>query len=100
MKRIVLILAVLTASSGLALAQAPSAAIRAGDLQAGGTFIFAFPDYSPQDATGFGLYADFDFTQHYGISAEFHTVSISQHSPARETTYEIGARYRRQYGRF
>lgn len=100
MKRILLILALLAASSGLALGQAPSVVVRAGDLQAGGTFIFAFPDYTPQNATGFGLYADYDFSQHFGASAEFHTVSISQHSPARETTYEIGARYRRNYGKY
>lgn len=100
MKRIVLILAMLTASSALALGQAPSAALRAGDLQVGATYSFVKPDYSPQNGLGFGIYSDFDFTQHFGVSVAFHDISISQHSPASETTYEIGGRYRRQYGIF
>lgn len=90
----------LTACSSFALGQASPDATRAGDLQAGGTFTFAYPDYTPQDAVGYGIYAAFDFTTHWGAELDFHQVSIDQHSPAKETTFEYGVRYHRTYGRY
>ena len=100
MKRTVLILAMLTACSSIALGQAAPGATRAGDLQVGGTFTFAYPDYTPQDAYGYGIYAAFDIRTHWGAELDFHQVSISQHSPAKETTFEYGVRYHRTYGRY
>jgi hypothetical protein len=100
LKRIVLILAMLTSFGAVARGQALPAAARAGDLQIGGTFTFCFPDYTPQDALGGGVYIDFDFKPHWGAELDFHQVDISQHSPAYERTYEYGARYHRVYGNY
>jgi hypothetical protein len=86
--------------SSFALGQAIPAATRVLDVQAGGTFTFAYPDYTPQDAMGYGIYGTFDFTPHWGAELDFHQVDILQHSPAKETTFEYGARYRRYYGRY
>jgi len=99
LKRTVLIIAMLTACSPFALGQASPDATRAGDLQAGGTFTFSYPDYTPQDAIGYGFFAAFDFRTHWGAELNFHSVSIDQHA-AKETTFEYGARYHRTYGRY
>lgn len=100
MKRTVLILAMLTACSSIALGQATPDATRVGDLQVGGTFTFSYPDYTPQNAYGYGVYAAFDISTHWGAELDFHQVLISQHSPAKETTFEYGVRYHRTYGRY
>lgn len=90
----------LAVCSPFALGQAMPGATRLLDLQAGGTFTFAYPDYTPQDALGFGLYADADFTPHWGAEVDFHLVDILQHAPAKEWTFGYGARYHRTYGRY
>ena len=90
----------LTACSPFALGQAQPDATRAGDLQVGGNFTFAYPDYTPQDAMGYGIYAAFDIRTHWGAELDFNQVSISQHSPAKETSFEYGVRYHRTYGRY
>jgi hypothetical protein len=100
LKRTVLILALLTACSTFAFGQASPDATRAGDLQVGGTFTFGYPDYTPQNAVGFGIYGTFDFTSHWGAELDYNRISIDQHSPAKETTFEYGARYHRTYGRY
>jgi hypothetical protein len=100
LKRNVLILALFTACSTFALGQAAPDATRAGDLQVGGTFTFAYSDYSPQDSEGGGAYAAFDFKPNYGVEADFHFININQHSGASELSYEIGPRYHRTYGRY
>lgn len=100
MKRTVLILAMLTACSSFALGQAQPGATRVGDLQVGGTFTFANPDYTPQNALGYGIYAAFDIKTHWGAELDFHQISIQQHSPSKETTFEYGIRYHRTYGRY
>jgi hypothetical protein len=98
LKRIVLILAMLASFSILARGQALPAAARAGDLQVGAVFTFSYPDYTPQDALGGGIYIDFDVTTHWGAELDFRQVDISQHSPAYERSYEYGVRYHRNYG--
>jgi hypothetical protein len=98
LKRTLLYLSLLIAASSYASGQALPAAARSGDLQVGGDFSFALPDYTPQDALGYGIYSTFDLTEHYGAEVDFHQLSISQHSPAYERSYEIGARYHRDYG--
>jgi hypothetical protein len=100
LKRIVLILAMLAVCSPFALGQAIPGATRAVDIQAGATFTYAFPDYTPQKAVGYGAFGDFDFTPHWGAEINFHSVSIQQHAPAKEWTFEYGARYHRTYGRY
>jgi hypothetical protein len=99
-KRNLLILALLTACSSLAFAQASPDATRAGDLQAGGSFTFGYPDYSPQKAFGGGAYATFDFKTNWGAEFAFHEISLDTHSPAKELSYGLGPRYHRTYGRY
>lgn len=97
MKLILLTLTLLFASSSFAWGQAVPSATRA-DLQVGGSFSFVKPDYTPQDALGFGIYSDFFFTPHFGAELNFHHAAISQHSPAAETSFDYGVIYRRVYG--
>ena len=49
---------------------------------------------------GYGIYAAFDIRTHWGAELDFNQVSINQHSPAKETTFEYGVRYHRTYGRY
>jgi opacity protein-like surface antigen len=80
-------------------AQASPTASRLGDLQIGAGFSTANPDYSPSRFNGFAVYADFDFTQHLGVEAEFHYVKGPSPDDFYEKTYEVGGRYHRTYGR-
>jgi hypothetical protein len=75
-------------------------AIRQIDIYAGGTFTYAVPDYTPQNAMGYGIFAIADITPHWGAELDFNSISILQHSPAKEWTFEYGARYHRDYGRY
>jgi hypothetical protein len=85
----------LFAAASTLLAQSLPTASRAGDLQVGGGFLLAKPDYVQDTVHGFAVYADFDFRQHLGVEAEFHQVAGDN---IRERTYEIGGRYFRTYG--
>ena len=100
MKRIVLTLAMLAASSSFAFGQAIPGATRRIDIQAGGLFTYADPDYTPQKAIGYSIFGDVDFTPHWGAELAFNSIDILQHSPAKEWTFDYGARYHRDYGRF
>lgn len=75
-------------------------ATRALDVQAGANFTWAVPDYTPQHALGYGLFGTFDFTPHWGAEVDFNSISIQQHTGAKEWTFEYGARYHRTYGRY
>ncbi len=90
----------LAASSSFALGQAIPAATRKIDIQAGGLFTYAVPDYTPQNAIGYGIFGDVDFTRHWGAELAFNSIDILQHSPAKEWTFEYGVRYHRDYGRY
>jgi hypothetical protein len=90
----------LAASSSFALGQAIPGATRRLDIQAGGLFTYAVPDYTPQNAIGYGIFGDVDFTPHWGAELAFNSIEILQHSPAKEWTFEYGARYHRDYGRY
>ena len=82
-------------------AQAVKTASRTGDLQVGGSFDLAKPDYTDLTFKGFGAYATFDFRYHWGIDGEFHQVDDpNQTQGIYERTYEIGPRYVLHYGRF
>ncbi|MGA7159085.1 MAG: outer membrane beta-barrel protein [Acidobacteriaceae bacterium] len=90
----------LAVCSPFALGQAMPGATRVLDVQAGATFTWAKPDYTPQNAMGYGIFGTFDFTPHWGAELDFNSVSIQQHAPAKEWTFEYGARYHRTYGRY
>jgi hypothetical protein len=78
--------------------QALPTASRAGDAQVGIAYSSAKPDYVRQTFPGIAAYADFDFTLHLGVEAEFHQVDSTNGDLSYERTYEIGARYFRTYG--
>ena len=114
LKRTILSLAlsVLTvgALSPSAQAQAKYTATRILDLQVGGLFVSDFPDYTRHKFYGYGMWGDFDITNHLGIEAEYHEAAdttqgqyqaigqpnstVVQH----QRSYEGGLRYFRHYG--
>ncbi|HEX4577549.1 MAG TPA: outer membrane beta-barrel protein [Edaphobacter sp.] len=77
--------------------QAETTASRLGDLKIGGGFSIANSDYGDRYKGG-AAYVNFDFLPHIGVEGEFHFVKDS--SDLYEKTYEVGARYRRTYGKF
>jgi len=102
LKKLVFVLALMTASSSAAFSQADATLSRVGDLQLGGGYTATLTsDYGPQRLSGYNFYGDFDFTQHFGIEADFHQVNDPQKdSFIYERTYEIGGRYVYHYHRF
>ena len=91
------------ACSSLLHSQAVATASRSGDAQIGIGYSYVSPDYTPNHFNGMAAYADFDFTPHLGVEAEFHYAknggSDPSSGPIYEKTYEIGGRYFRTYGR-
>jgi Outer membrane protein beta-barrel domain len=81
-------------------AQASATATRSLDFKVGGGFTTLSSDYLPSRFNGGAVYADLDFTRHFGAEAEFHFAKDSSGSGEYEKTYEIGGRYFRTYGRF
>ncbi|SEG06551.1 Opacity protein [Bryocella elongata] len=98
MKRILTAL-LLSLSAAAALGQAGSTASRKLDLQVGGGYSNGKSDYTLNRLGGFMIYADADFMRHIGVELNFHQIS-DPNSPVYERTYEAGARYFRDYGRF
>ncbi|GAA3769367.1 outer membrane protein [Terriglobus aquaticus] len=88
------------ACAGAAHAQAKPTATRAGDLQAGGGFVLAAPDYGRDMFKGYMGYATFDFKYHYGVEFNIHQINAPSPSKLYERTYELGGRYVRHYGNF
>ncbi len=96
--RIALVLMGLATASSHLQAQAHSAtAERKVNLQVGGGFTIANPDYSPDHFKGFTGYADFDFTDHFGVEFDIHQINTPTNDKLSERTYEIGGRYIRHY---
>ena len=81
-------------------AQAAATATRSLDVKVGGGFTTLNSDYLPSRFNGGAIYADLDFTRHFGAEGEFHFAKDSSGSGQYEKTYEIGGRYFRTYGRF
>ncbi len=78
---------------------ASATAVRQGDLQVGGGFSYAIPDYSPAHFRGYNGYATLDFTPHIGFEFNLHQVNTPTKELFYERTYEFGLRYVRHYGR-
>jgi outer membrane protein with beta-barrel domain len=78
--------------------QAIPTASRAADVQIGIGYSVAHPGYIPRIFPGVTAYADIDLRPHLGIEAEFHQVADHSGSQMAERTYELGARYMRNYG--
>ena len=70
----------------------PGAASRVGDIQVGGGFSMASPDYQPGLIKGGSFYADYDFMRHVGVEVDFHQLNASANS-LYERSYEVGGRY-------
>ena len=113
MKRTILTLALSVLAIGqVANAQAKYTATRILDLQVGGLFVADYPDYTRHKFYGYGVYGDFDFTNHLGFEGEFRQAndttngqyaSVGQPNSTvlqHQRTYEGGLRYFRHYGRF
>jgi hypothetical protein len=78
--------------------QAIPTASRTADAQIGVGYCMGKPDYVQQTYQGLTAYADFDFTLHLGVEAEFHQIDSTAGDRALQRTYEIGGRYFRTYG--
>jgi hypothetical protein len=64
------------------------------DLQIGGLFNLASPDYGLHRIQGFGAYATVDFRYHWGVEASFRQLNGPKGKEnIQEQTYEIGPRY-------
>ncbi len=104
MKRLIFTFTVLISCSHLAFGQARPTATRTGDLQIGGGFVADFPDYTRHKFYGYGIWADLDFTEHFGIEGEFrqaHDTTIDAFNqktvPQYQRNIEGGLRYHRVY---
>ena len=83
-----------------AQAQAKPALTRRIDVQAGGSFDFASPDYGSNHLYGFGAYATADFTPRLGMELSFHQLfDPNSKTGIYERTYEVGPRYVFHLGR-
>ncbi len=116
LKRLILALAVLLTSSHFALGQAVPTATRRGALQAGVDFVADYPDYTNSKYYGYGAFVDLDLWEHFGAEFNFRQANDittklnntgsqelsarSGHVPSYERSFEIGARYYRQYKRY
>jgi opacity protein-like surface antigen len=89
----------LITGASAALAQAGPTASRAADIQVGGGFTTAASDYTVNRIRGFAFYGDIDINEHFGAELGFHQLNDPQPTQVYERTYEVGARYHRQYGR-
>ncbi len=87
-------LLLLTLVAPLAHGQAVPAGSVPGDIQVGVGYANANPDYSPHRFNGFGVFADADLWQHFGVEAELHRVSGPAFDRIAETSYLVGGRYR------
>ena len=80
--------------------QATPTASRPGGLQVGAGVTIVAPDYTTKHDEGFTLYATYDVTQHIGVEADAHFVSIITPNDVGEDTYFIGPRYVFHHKRF
>ena len=83
----------------MARAQVAPTATRGNNMQVGGEFSLASPDYGPDRLRGFGAYATYDFHWHLGVEGDFRQLLDPNSKIAiSERTYEIGPRYSQHFG--
>ncbi len=81
--------------------QARATATRNAEGQIGGSYINGYADYTLSRFNGIGAYADLDFRHGIGVEAEYHHITdLDPNYLIYQTTYEVGGRYSRHYGRF
>jgi opacity protein-like surface antigen len=89
---VVLLLALVHSAQRVqAQAHSPTAS-RTADLQLGGGYALAAPDYGPH-INGFTFYGSYDFREHLGVEFDFHQVNSRNGNDLYERTYEVGPRY-------
>lgn len=66
---------------------------RKADLQIGGSFLVASPDYSPNRFIGLGGYITYDFKPRWGVELNIRQANTRQGDHVYERTYQIGGRY-------
>src|SRR5580698_8595638 len=93
LKKVHLLLFLLTSSSAIAYGQASPTASRIGDLQVGGGYTTAQPDYLTNRIRGIAFYTTFDFRPHWGAEIDFHQLNDPMPTKVYERTYEFGGRY-------
>jgi hypothetical protein len=86
------VLALLFLSSAAAFSQAVPAAIRNGNIEAGGFVLGDRPDYGYQDMYGIGLVADVNLRQWYSLEIESNYSFFHALAGTREETYTAGPR--------
>jgi hypothetical protein len=89
-------------SGACARGQALPTSARPLDIQVGGGYSNGnadYDNYQPRRVAGFGFYGDVDFKPHFGAEVDFHQLNESDNQ-LYERTYEVGARYFRDYGSF
>jgi hypothetical protein len=80
--------------------QALPTAVGHGSFQVGGGWTYARPDYGQKSIQGITGFADFDFTQHLGVEAEYHYISLETPTDLGENSFFIGPRVVLPRGRF
>lgn len=100
MRRLVLSLGFLAAfAPRVAWSQAHTTASRLADIQVGVDYTpYARSDYTINSIRGYGFYGTIDWTNHWGLAADYHQLNDPQPTKVYERTYEIGGRYVRHYG--
>jgi opacity protein-like surface antigen len=93
MKILPLCLALFSLSTTALHAQALPAAVKSGGLKVGAGLVLAHPDYSPNNEAGFGIFANYDFLDHFGAELQFHQVGGSSATSVSERTFEVGGRF-------
>jgi hypothetical protein len=81
-------------------AQALPTALARGNLQIGGGFGYAYPDYGQQNIKGISAFVDFDLFMHFGVEADIHYIALVTPTDLAENTFVIGPRYIYRKGRF
>lgn len=75
-------------------AQAVPTATIPGNVEIGGGYTNANPDYGPKRMGGFFLFADGDLWKHFGAEVNYHRISGDKPTTITENTVEVGAKYR------
>jgi opacity protein-like surface antigen len=93
------LLAGVVSIASVAHAQALPTAVAKLNVQVGGGYTLAAPDYGPSIQGGSG-FVDFDFRPHFGVEADIHYIALITPGDLAENTFLFGPRYVYPRGRF
>jgi hypothetical protein len=86
-------LAALMSLATSAHAQAAPAAEISSNMQIGGGWSIANPDYNTAKTQGFTIYGDLDFRRHLGLEGDIHRASMIMPNGVGIDSYIVGPRY-------